>query len=181
MNYYISDLHFGHANVIKFDPRPFQSLKEMHQTIINNWNAVITPEDDVYILGDFAWKEQIGIEIISQLVGKKYLIKGNHDKMGSHLESFFVWVKDYAIIQDKAQNTQVVMCHFPIAHWYNQYRHTVHLYGHVHNTQDYELFQQYGDLCREKNIPFLAYNVGCMMPYMNYTPRTLQQILSSQS
>jgi len=178
MNYYISDLHFGHANVIKFDPRPFQSLKEMHQTIINNWNAVITPEDDVYILGDFAWKEQIGIEIISQLVGRKYLIKGNHDKPTEELTAYFEWVKDYAMIRDC--NSKVVLCHYPIAHWNHQYRNSVHLYGHVHNTQDYELFQQYGNLCREKNIPFLAYNVGCMMPYMDYTPRTLQQIISNQ-
>ena len=180
MNYYISDLHLGHANVIKFDHRPFESLAQMHQTIIKNWNSVVTPEDDVYILGDFAFKNESGLKIISQLVGRKYLIKGNHDRLTEELTAYFVWIKDYAIIQDKAQNTQVVMCHFPIAHWYNQYRHTVHLYGHVHNTQDYELFQQYGDLCRQKNIPFLAYNVGCMMPYMDYTPRTLQEIISNQ-
>ena len=178
MNYYISDLHLGHANVIKFDPRPFQSLEEMHQTIIKNWNSVITPEDSVYILGDFAFKNESGLEIISQLVGRKYLIKGNHDRPTQEMTAYFEWVKDYAVIGDC--NIKVVLCHYPIAHWNHQYRNSVHLYGHVHNTQDYELFQQYGNLCREKNIPFLAYNVGCMMPYMNYTPRTLQQIITNQ-
>ena len=178
MNYYISDLHLGHENVIKYDPRPFQNLEEMHQTIVRNWNSVVTPEDDVYILGDFAFKNKSGLEIISQLVGRKYLIKGNHDKPTEELTAYFEWVKDYAVISDC--NSKVALCHYPIAHWNHQYRNSVHLYGHVHNTQDYELFQQYGNLCRERNIPFLAYNVGCMMPYMNYTPRTLQQIISNQ-
>lgn len=53
MKRYISDLHLGHANVLKFDQRPFLTLDEMHETIINNWNSVVDKTDDVYILGDF--------------------------------------------------------------------------------------------------------------------------------
>ncbi len=54
MNFYISDLHLGHYNVIKMCNRPFSSVEEMDETLINNWNAAVHDEDDVYILGDFS-------------------------------------------------------------------------------------------------------------------------------
>ena len=52
----ISDLHLGHKNIIKLCDRPFKSLEEMDNVIINNWNKVVTDEDIVYVLGDFAYK-----------------------------------------------------------------------------------------------------------------------------
>lgn len=52
MKFYISDLHIGHKNILKFDNRPFTSLEEMEKTIINNWNGVVKKNDEVYILGD---------------------------------------------------------------------------------------------------------------------------------
>lgn len=55
---YISDLHLGHKNAIMHDNRPFANLDEMHSSIITNWNDVVKEEDEVYILGDFAWKNQ---------------------------------------------------------------------------------------------------------------------------
>ena len=80
MNRYISDLHLGHTNVIKFDNRPFESLEEMHKTIITNWNEVTNQNDTVYILGDFCWETEAGWEkYLKELSGKKVLIRGNHD------------------------------------------------------------------------------------------------------
>lgn len=52
MNYYISDLHIGHANAIKFDNRPFADVNEMNNAIMENWNSRVKPNDTVYILGD---------------------------------------------------------------------------------------------------------------------------------
>lgn len=54
MNRYISDLHFGHANVIRFDGRPFADTKQMEEVLIDNWNGVVTEKDTTFILGDFA-------------------------------------------------------------------------------------------------------------------------------
>ena len=76
MNYYISDLHILHKNVCKegknFDQRPFETMDEMMNFIKQQWNDYITDNDDVYILGDFCWKEnEQSIAFVSSLKGKK--------------------------------------------------------------------------------------------------------------
>ena len=80
MKFYISDLHLGHENVLLHDNRPFQNIEEMHHQMITRWNKVVSQTDEVYILGDFAWKNAIGDEVLSQLCGRKFLVLGNHDK-----------------------------------------------------------------------------------------------------
>ena len=72
MKYYISDLHLGHENVLLHDNRPFQNTEEMHHQMIARWNKVVSQTDEVYILGDFAWKNAIGDEVLSQLCGRKF-------------------------------------------------------------------------------------------------------------
>lgn len=175
MKFYISDLHLGHANVLRFDNRPFRTLDAMHTAMVERWNAVVSPEDEVYILGDFAWKAAIGDAILQQLCGRKYLILGNHDKPTRLMQDVFGWIQETAVISD--EGTQVVLCHYPIANWKHMYHGAVHLYGHVHNSPDSVLFAQYLETLRASEIPALAYNVGCMMPYMDYTPRTLTELL----
>ena len=59
MIYYISDLHFGHRNVIGMDGRPFETIEEMDATLIRLWNERVTEGDDVYIVGDFAYRNNI--------------------------------------------------------------------------------------------------------------------------
>lgn len=54
MKYYISDLHLFHENAIKFDHRPFESVQEMHEVILKNWNDRVTNGDFVYLLGDMS-------------------------------------------------------------------------------------------------------------------------------
>ena len=175
MNFYISDLHLGHANILRWDQRPFADVEEMHREIIRRWNAAVSPGDTVYLLGDVAWKTKIAQEILPQLRGKKYLIRGNHDKRSEEYSALFSSVEEHAAVKDGGE--LLILCHYPIAHWNGQYQGAVHLYGHVHRTQDYDAFLQYGAHCRSKGIPFEAYNVGCMLPYMDYTPRTLEELL----
>ena len=82
MIYFISDTHFNHNNIIKYCNRPFKSINEMNQTIINNWNKTVKADDEIYHLGDLVLgKKEEMYNTVSNLNGKKYLIRGNHDKL----------------------------------------------------------------------------------------------------
>ncbi len=76
-----SDQHYGHFNIIKYSNRPFAGLQDMHDTMITRYNAVVGSSDKVLFLGDvFFTKFAESYEILSSLNGKKYLLRGNHDK-----------------------------------------------------------------------------------------------------
>lgn len=81
MLFITSDTHFGHANIIKYCKRPFADVEEMNETLVANWNAVVSSEDEVWHLGDLALGKAPDIIAIGrQLNGKKYLLRGNHDR-----------------------------------------------------------------------------------------------------
>ena len=183
--YYISDLHLGHKNVIKFDDRPFSSLEQMHNTIIENWNKRVSNEDTVYILGDFCWrKEPEWGEFIDALRGNKVLIRGNHDLkyMKPATRNKFQDVKDFKEIMDKDRH--VTLCHYPTPFykksWHGKY---YMLYWHVHNTREFPMLLGLQATIKETarnsgDALGQFYNVGCMLPYMSYTPRTLDEVIS---
>jgi len=78
----ISDMHFGHSNILNYEKRPFEDVSIMDKAIINNWNSIVKHKDDiVFVLGDVSFypKEETA-KIIGQLRGQKRLILGNHDK-----------------------------------------------------------------------------------------------------
>ena len=56
MIYYISEPHFGHANIIRLCSRPFDSVEEMDKVIMENWNLHVSDSDDIYILGDLMFR-----------------------------------------------------------------------------------------------------------------------------
>ena len=186
-NYYISDLHFCHKNIIKFDNRPYMSMEEMNLSLINNWNNKINKLDHVFCLGDFCWgKEDEWIEILQQLKGIKTLIKGNHDlkQMSTKCKNLFADIKDYKEINDKGR--KVIMCHYPILCYKQSYQDNYYmLFGHVHNrTQESLLVEKWiKDIKQNCTENFYnkgnIYNVGCMMPWMNYTPQTLDEIIQN--
>jgi len=83
MIYFCSDFHFNHNREFIFKPRGFTSVEEMNTNLIANFNAVIKPEDDVYVLGDLMLggsdKMTEGLMLITQLNGRLHLVRGNHD------------------------------------------------------------------------------------------------------
>lgn len=78
----ISDTHFDHENIIKYCDRPFNSKEGMNKAIIDNWNDIVGDSDTVYILGDvtFGRGHRPIDHWMTMLKGKKFLVKGNHDK-----------------------------------------------------------------------------------------------------
>ena len=194
MNYYISDLHLFHKNVVdegrNFDHRPFKTLDEMHKKIIQNWNNTVTNADDVYILGDMLWREtEEAIALTSILKGRKHLIRGNHDRLRDiRYTTLFEEICDYKLIVDPdgGRNTKLVLCHYPIAFWNFQHgfrdngveakNKAILLYGHVHATKEWFIFENFLDELNKGGMGCEAYNVGCMMPYIDYTPRSLKEI-----
>ena len=137
MIYFTADLHFGHENIIRHCNRPFSSAAEMDETLTRNWNNVVTPEDEVYILGDFTLRPAVEAHgYLTQLNGRKHFIRGNHDKFLKNYEQYendFEWVKDYHVLF--VGKRRFVLFHFPILEWDQYYRGAIHLYGHVHNSQ----------------------------------------------
>ena len=196
MNYYISDLHFFSKNQtaegLNFDNRPFKNVDEMHEVILNNWNSRVTNGDTVYILGDVSnrGKNEDLIAIVARLKGKKVLIKGNHcDASDYRYKQLFYSIHDYLEITDYADKKayRLVLSHYPILMWNGQHNGAILLYGHTHKSIEDIYFHKC--ISEMNNLDFSirrphekeikAINVGCMMPYMNYTPRTLEEILVS--
>ncbi len=182
MNYFISDLHVGHINVLSFDNRPFKSIEEHDETLIKNWNSVVGMDDDVYLLGDISWHNATKtIEIFNRLNSQHiHLIKGNHDSRllkNRELQSRFCEITDYKEL-DIGDGKGIVLCHYPIPCFKNHYYGWYMLYGHVHTSFEDNMMQQVKyQMEALYDKPCNMFNVGCMKSYMNYTPRTLEEII----
>ncbi len=81
MIFFTADPHFGHEKIIRHCNRPFRSAEEMYRRLIQNWNNTVTPDEDVYILGDITMRGgEFANGVLLQLNGKKYIVRGNHDR-----------------------------------------------------------------------------------------------------
>lgn len=186
MRFYIADCHFGHDKVRQLDDRPFASVEQMNECMIERWNEVVRKKkDEVVILGDFCMGkgEQVN-EILSRLNGRKYLVTGNHDQIflrDKRLDTgLFEWIKPYAELHDN--NRKVVLSHYPIICYNGQYhgKTAYMLYGHVHNTIDYQ------NVCRfvretrqtavgEEGKKISCNMINCFTVFSDYRPLTLDE------
>lgn len=100
----IGDLHFFDKNIIRFGCRPFQSVLEMNEMLIKNWNGVVNKNDVVYVIGDFFDFGNCNIQdihnTIAQLNGTIVLIVGNHDLPYVENLRTLITVIDYPIVKD---------------------------------------------------------------------------------
>lgn len=132
-----SDLHFGHANILKFCPvtrARFKDTDDMREQMIADWNASVQPEDETFILGDVAFlPADKAVQILRRLNGEKILVEGNHDRKLLNDPAFrgcFKEVHQYLRYNHNGQ--LVIMFHYPIHEWDQMHRGAVHFYGHVH-------------------------------------------------
>ena len=182
MYFYTADLHLGHKNVIDFDNRPFSSVEEMDETIITNWNNIVSNRDTVYIIGDFALtKEEQAIQYLRALNGKKILIKGNHDHITRDISKYFIEISDYKEI--KFDGKRVILCHYPMPFYRSDYSDmTYMLYGHVHNNFEEQQLIELRKHLKAVDNRGVSRNrcqfYNAWLGYYNYAPATLEQILN---
>ena len=162
--YTISDMHFNHRSMILFGKRPFKNLKEMHDTIIENWNDVVDKNDVILILGDFGGGDAMFFRwILRELNGEKILIKGNHDhrfrlkKMAKENS-----MKIYKELSIKTDNIDILLSHKPRNR--KKYTFDINIHGHHHRK-----------LLPSKLIQKYYYNVA--VEHNNYKPKLLSEII----
>ncbi len=192
MRYYIADPHFFHGNLnARMDCRGFATVEEMNAYMLKRWNDKVRPRDEVVILGDLSWgsAEQTNA-LLEQLNGRLHLIQGNHDRFGrngQYRTDRFVWVRPYAEVHDGKR--KVILCHYPVFCYNGQYRlddkgnpKSYMLYGHVHDTQDQRLVEQFQAITRahfckigEETHPIPCHMINCFCMYSDYTPLTLDE------
>lgn len=132
MIYFISDTHFYHHNIIKYTNRPFNSVEEMNDSLINNWNNIISKDDIVYHLGDFSLSCDEEIKnIFNRLNGNIILIRGNHDRkpVKFYEDIGFKVLKNAPIVLDEYK---LVLSHTPVVDKKIKDGY-VNLFGHIHN------------------------------------------------
>ncbi len=184
MKYYIGDMRYcGRVND-RYDVRPFENAGEMNMELSKRWNAIVKPTDIVYVLGNMCcgrpsmWEEYVG-----SLTGRKVLITGEFDyvRLRASVYHLFDYITPYTETTD--HNRRIILCHYPILQYHKCNRtNTFMFYSQSRNIevkmQTYKIVQK----IRNKYYNGATYNVGQVInvaanqPYMDFTPRTLEQL-----
>lgn len=156
--FFIADTHFGDSNILNYENRPFKNISDMDRAMVNNWNGVVKSTDSVYIVGDFGAEGKEG-QILEQLNGKKFLIKGNHDIESNHYyrKAGFLEVYDKPIIL----NEFWIISHKPL--YMNTNMPYANIFGHIHNSP---LFKD-----------FSSHHYCVSVERINYTPILFENII----
>lgn len=134
--FWTSDLHFFHESIIRYGRgKYFNSVEEMNETLINNWNSVVPFDGIVFVLGDFALCSKKKIhEILDRLNGTIYLILGNHDEEKYFNHPKIIKIDKYCVL--KIDDNTIIMSHFPFRSWEKRQYGSWNLHGHCHYRLD---------------------------------------------
>lgn len=182
MVFFTSDLHLGHENAIEFTNRPFANVDEMNTVLLRNINDVVGLKDELWILGDFAFKiSREAVAALRKQIKCKHvhLVRGNHDRDYSN-DAIFESVQDYKEL--KTVYGRFVLFHYPIQEWNAAHYGSVHLHGHIHSTGDYNsanLSKRYAEHFHKTHSAQIdfglrIYDVG--VDANEYKPVSLKQI-----
>ena len=160
-NYFTSDYHLDHANVIRYDKRPFKDTNEMNEYIIKMQNETVKPEDNFFFLGDFSFNSKRTEYFLTRLTGKLHFIKGNHDHKDTVklYEKYGNYLGEQRLINVNGQ--EIVLNHYSMDVWNKSHHGSWHLYGHSH-----------GSLPDNKYAR--KFDVGCMLH--KYIPLELEDV-----
>ena len=137
--FFTSDQHYGHKNIIKFANRPFRSVEEMDEAMIENHNNVVKHNDIIWFVGDFAFLPvDRSVNLLSRLNGRKNIVLGNHDKQLSKNRSKFLGdglfenIVPYREIYVGKQS--IILFHYGMRVWNKSHHGSWLLYGHSHGS-----------------------------------------------
>lgn len=104
----------------------------MNREMVLRWNSVVAPNDIVYYLGDMFYRGRSKEceEILDQLHGQIYFVRGNHDKLATKFKNRFRFFGDMLEIKESGQT--IVLCHYAMRTWNKSFHGSYHLYGHSH-------------------------------------------------
>lgn len=128
--FFIGDTHFGHQNILTYEPiaRPFATVEEMNEAIVDRWNSVVGKFDKVYHVGDFCMGGRENIAIADRLNGQKRLVMGNHDAYPAEL-----YLKYFKSIHGVLFWNDCILTHVPVHPANLQHRSTYNIHGHLHS------------------------------------------------
>ena len=174
----VADPHFGHMLMQKL--RPWDTIKEHDEALVDNWNSVVRDGDRVYVLGDLCMNRRY-ISTIEKCNGRKVLVKGNHDIF--KLKDYVDYFDDIRACVVKPK-IGVIMTHIPIHPSQLEYRFKLNVHGHSHEhvvqkqieVREQPYYMGHQPEVRKVNIPDDRYR--CVsMEQINYTPLDFQEIM----
>lgn len=172
MIFFTADTHFGHENILKLCNRPFETIEDMNRQMIANWNARITGNDTVYIIGDLFFRCPDPEPILESLKGKKHLIIGNHDSSWMDkvdLAKYFADVDDFKVITNGTY--AITLWHYPLLTWKHQKRSYM-IHGHIHADTSDDFFPL---ICQRERL----LNAGADIN--GFTPVTFEELIANNA
>ena len=124
--FFIADLHLSHTNMAL--KRGFATVEEHDEHIIAKWNSVVSKRDVTYILGDVTMEKSAPYHLLDRLNGRKYVVLGNHDKLG-HTRKLLEYVDSVAGMM---KYKGIMLTHCPIHPMELDYRFKHNIHGHIH-------------------------------------------------
>jgi len=127
--FFISDLHLGHKNILKFGQRDQNTIEEHDDAIVESWNSVVKKRDLVWVLGDVAMELE-SLKLFDKMLGSKRLIMGNHDRFP--MAEYMKYFTDIRAFEKRYHG--LAMTHIPIHPNEMKYRNWVtNVHGHIHD------------------------------------------------
>lgn len=161
MKYFSSDWHLGHFRSIEFSDRPFKTVEEMDETIIENMISPLKKGDELYFLGDMAFDIETAAKFFTRLKKgiKLFWILGNHERTAKHFQHYCI--QQSLMKEIRIQKNSTTLCHYPMITWNKSHYNAWQLYGHHHAKS--HGFEKVPELASGKQL-----NVNC--EFHNYTP-----------
>jgi calcineurin-like phosphoesterase family protein len=172
--WFISDTHFGHENIIKYQNRPFAHAEDMDEAMIANWNKAVAPSDHIYHLGDVTMlrggkpQQDKFCAIMARLNGHKRLLMGNHDHFPVEVYLRAGFEKIYGTWRGISN---ILLSHIPV-HPHSLGTSCANVHGHIHANPAYPAVVWEDKHGRPHRTPYINISVE----HTDYCPISLEDL-----